>query len=333
MIKQERSDDTKRKYHDRAVSLMIKAYNECLSEDHHYSENTVVLKYKGDNALCLDLKYAVIWASTKWSKKLRQSSWRYYRASFMFMSELFLEKGKISQSQFEKIRLLLEKTRGEDKDKLEHKTSSNKKKSFNIKEIKKIDDYLKKSKNKWANPLRLWIRSGSLIGLRPQEWKDVQLKIDEKIIIIKNAKNTNGRSLGEHRTINLSHLEDEKINDIEIHIKISDNMHKKGIWDIYYQGCSNLLKYSARKIWTNKSRYPSLYSCRHQFSANMKASGCTKKEVAALMGHASDLTAQEHYGRKIHGSRGRKPEVNKNDLSKVKTNKKESFKFTKNKSK
>ena len=48
-----------------------------------------------------------------------------------------------------------------------------------------------------------------------------------------------------------------------------------------------------------------LYTARHQFSANAKSSdGLTRTEIAALMGHASIYTAGEHYGKRRSG-RGR----------------------------
>ena len=53
-----------------------------------------------------------------------------------------------------------------------------------------------------------------------------------------------------------------------------------------------------------------LYTARHQFSANAKSDGLSKEEVAALMGHASIYTAGEHYGKRRggHGSVGARGE-------------------------
>ena len=45
----------------------------------------------------------------------------------------------------------------------------------------------------------------------------------------------------------------------------------------------------------------SLYSLRHQFSANAKMSGFTREEIAALMGHVVDDTATVHYAKKRSG--------------------------------
>ena len=45
------------------------------------------------------------------------------------------------------------------------------------------------------------------------------------------------------------------------------------------------------------TRGPSLYSARHQFKINARAAGISAWDLAYLMGHASTITAQCHYGR------------------------------------
>jgi integrase len=324
-----RDKSTENQYYNRAISLMKKAYLESIEKDSKYSENTININHNGERIICLDIKYTCVWAVKHWADNLLHSSWKSYRASLIYMAEIFNDKNKITESDLDKIRELLKKKAGKNKKEIKGRTSSSKKKSFNVKEMKKIDSILKKSDNKWSSALRVWIRAGIITGLRPTEWQDVEYNKELNFVKVKNAKNTNGRSLGEHRRINLSHIDESKVKDVLIHIDISNKMKGNGIWDKYYLGCSNLLKYIVRKEWPYKNKYPTLYSCRHQFSANMKASGCSKKEVAALMGHASDLTAQEHYGKKIFGTKGRKPNVNKKDLSKVKSHEIKPFSFDK----
>lgn len=324
-----RIPDTEKQYYNRAISLMKKAYSETLDLNHDYAKNEISLKYKNERIVCLDLKYTIIWASTVWSKNILHSTWKTYRASLSYMCEIFLKNEKITDKQFKNLKNLLSKTKGLNKNETTGKTSSSKKKSFNLKESKDIDLALKKSNNKWSNPLRIWLRAARSTGLRPIEWKSSHINKEENTIIVKNAKNTNGRANGDNRTISLNHLENDKIKDIELHLDIIKQIIENNLWDKYYIGCSNLLKYTSRKIWPKKKKYPTLYSCRHQFSADMKASGCTKSEVAALMGHASDLTAQEHYGKKIHGNKGRKPDINKNDLKRVRRSTKITFVFKK----
>lgn len=325
-----KTKETKIEYYNRSCSLMMKALKEALEQDSKYAEKKIILPYKGSRKIMMDIKHTSVWAAKKWSKDLRQSTWKQYRCSLIYMAEILNKKSIISNEELDSIKKLLRKVKGLSKSEaVVDKTSSSKKKSFNIKEIEDLDQELINSKNIWSNPLRIWIRAAKYTGLRPVEWKNVKYLEESKEIVVINAKNTNGRSFGDVRTINLKHLKDFMIKDILLQIKIARTMDESGNWEKYYKGCSNLLRYTSRKIWKNKKKYPTLYSCRHQFSADMKASGCTRREVAALMGHGSDLTAEAHYGRKKYGKSSVKPEVNKNDLKMVKTGEKNRFKFDK----
>ena len=328
---QSKTKDTKIKYYDRALNLMNKALRECLEQVHEYAEHKEVIKNsKGIEIECLNLKYTAVWAVKQWSHTLLSSSWRQYRASLIFLANVHYEKKIISETQFEKIKKLLSLTKGTTKDKLgESRTSAKKKKSINHEEVRLINQYLSESNNQWSDALRIWISAGCLTGLRPIEWKTAELHPESSTIIVQNAKATNGRSIGKTRSIDISHLNDSERKDVEHQLKIVSKINDEGLWKKYYEGCSNLLKYASRKLFPSKKKYPTLYSCRHQFSANMKASGCSRREVAALMGHISDLTAQAHYGKKIHGTKGVKPAVNPQDIKKVQIGKKEIFSFDK----
>tara|TARA_B100002019_G_scaffold291239_1_gene310829 strand:+ start:1128 stop:2114 length:987 start_codon:yes stop_codon:yes gene_type:complete len=322
-----KSEETKSFYIDRAKQLMIRAYKELLEKRKEVDESeTKIINHKGSDKVALSIKYTAVWASKFWTKIWLQSSYKLNRNALIYYAELELNNNNIKEEEFEKIKELLKKSRATET-KNSGKTSNSKKKSINQKEFKSLDSELKKSRSRWANPTRVFIRAGKYSGLRPIEWKDAIIDTDNKILKIKNAKNTNGRSNGKMRTLSLHHLEDDQIKDIELQIKIVQAILEKNIWNLYYEGCSALLRRLSRKLWPNKKKYPTLYSCRHQFAADMKASGCTRKEVAALMGHASERTAESHYGKKIHGSRGRKPKVSKVDLKNVKIKSKNKFSF------
>lgn len=327
MNTQTKTDETKDFYINRSKQLMIRAYKEVLNSEKNIDEkNTVIVNYNGQEKVALSIIYTAVWASKKWTKIWLQSTWKLQRNALIYYAEVDFEKGVINKEQLEKIKKLLRASRS-DQAKNSGKTSNKKKKSISLSEFKTLDLELKKTRSRWANPTRIFIRSGKYTGLRPIEWKNAKLDEKSKILYVKNAKNTNGRSLGEMRTLSLHHLNEDQIKDISLHLKIVAAMIEKNMWDLYYQGCSSLLRRISRKIWPNKKKYPTLYSCRHQFAADMKASGCTKKEVAALMGHASERTAESHYGKKIHGTRGRKPKVSKVDLSNVKIKSKNKFIF------
>ena len=275
----------------------------------------------------MDVFQASMWASKKWSKKYRPNTWSKYRCSLRFIGELFLGKNKITQEVFDKLCYILESTRAGDKRELDPQTSSHKKKSFSKKEVQAVEDFFQEGDYRWAKPTLFWIKASVYLGLRPVEWKNSEYNDEYNVIVVLNAKNTNGRANGKTRTLSLKHCTEEEKNIILTHLNFSKKMEKDGKWEDYYQGCANLIKYTTRKIWRGKERLPTLYSGRHQYSANLKASGCKRNEVAALMGHGTDETASTHYGRKIHGTRRSKPEVNSLDLKKVKEVKPYKFSF------
>jgi integrase len=327
-----RTKDTELQYYDRGISLLKRAYKEAREEGHDFTDNSIKIKVKNESVIIMEVMYASIWASKKWSHKYRPNTWAQYRCSIRFVAKLFLKKNKIDKETFDKTCLILEKTKGGDKKNLEPQTSSHKKKSFNPKEIKALEDFInQENKNyRWGKATLFWIKASILVGLRPIEWRNSTYLKKENILIVLNAKNTNGRAIGEFRNLSLNHLNDNQIETVCKHLDFAKRMSDNDKWEIYYQGCSNFIKYATRRIWPHKERLPSLYSGRHQFSANMKASGCRRNEVAALMGHSSDETAAEHYGKKIFGTRSKKPEVNVNDLSKVRVVEPYKFSFKNN---
>jgi integrase len=323
---------TKREYYKRSIQLMAKAYREAESVHHHISSNPVNIKYEDQEYTTLGIKNTAKWARKYWSHEKRPNTWRKYRSSFIYYAEIKLSQNKITQDDYEEIIEILNSSSGGDKKQLEHMTSSNKKKSISEDDLKIIDSALSKSKNKWSDASRLWVRGGIITGLRPIEWPSSEIIENDNgiFMIINNAKNTNGRSIGKTRTLNLNHLSKNEVSIVKQNIIISKKFHNENQWTKYYQGCSNVLRYTLKKVFSKNKKSISLYSARHQYAANMKASKCSPREVAALMGHASDYTNQAHYGKKRVGKNLVKPEINKNDLSKVKKNvKKSDFKFKK----
>lgn len=322
-----KTKETKQVYIKRARQLMEKAYKESTKSGNNYQ--SVIYKIGPYNMVVLSYVNTCLWLNKNWASQISQSTLRQYRSSLKFMGLALLQKEYITKEEYDKGSNILDSSQGASKESLVPRTSATKQKSLKIKDLKILGETLLKSKSKWGKLAYIWLYSGVFTGLRPSEWKKAEIlkNLDRIDLIVKNAKNTNNRSHGEIRTINLNHLENKQIKIIEQHLSAAKQISEKDdLWEKYYNGCSSLIKYHSRIIWKNRKRYPTLYSSRHQFSANLKASGCSKIEVATLMGHASDLTAQSHYGKKIHGTRGRKPEVDESELKKVRS-KEKSFVF------
>lgn len=188
-----------------------------------------------------------------------------------------------------------------------NKTSAKKSKRINQNDLDKLISYLDNNDNKWNSYIKCWLLGGILCGLRPSEWKDAEIikyGMDDDTHLalkVKNAKNTNGRANGDYRILLLTDLNEDELNIIKQQIYNIKLFDKAGQYDRFYNDCIVQLNTANKAVFGNRNKNITLYSARHQFSANAKFSNKTKAEVAALMGHAVDATATIHYGKKQFG--------------------------------
>ncbi|NUB17320.1 hypothetical protein GAY28_36490 [Azospirillum brasilense] len=142
-----------------------------------------------------------------------------------------------------------------------------------------------------------WLIAGEYTGLRPSEWLDAKIgKIDGRPhLVLKNAKNTQGRTFGETRLLDLSPLPSKRIDFLRDLIDELQGYQREGRFSAVMTACRKALWRANRAIWPHRKLHVTLYSGRHQFAANAK-SMMTKDEVAALLGHRSNRTAGLHYG-------------------------------------
>ena len=174
--------------------------------------------------------------------------------------------------------------------------------------VKKLEKKLLEHNNKYSQlTLSVFIMSMEF-GLRPSEWFNSEILYthyfhEEKqerfnyILKIKNAKSTNGRSFGEFRYIGIEDDYDYKqITFILDRIQSLRNEEIKQ--DVIL--ASMRREMNLANIKTNDKKHITLYTARHQFSANVK-NVLSKDQVADLMGHGSNETAGIHYGKKRSG--------------------------------
>jgi integrase len=122
------------------------------------------------------------------------------------------------------------------------------------------------------------------------------------VLIVRNAKATNGRAHGDSRTLLLAELEPVLLDAILSLIRIiSEHIATGASFAELQKSMSNAVYRESRKCWPRRENHISLYTMRHQFSANMKATEIGRQELAAIMGHATDRTAGLHYARKVTG--------------------------------
>ena len=72
-------------------------------------------------------------------------------------------------------------------------------------------------------------------------------------------------------------------------------------WTTYYAQLRDTLREVCLELWPGRKRRPTFYTTRHTFAAVAKTA-LAPTELAALLGHGSDLTALIHYARPPKGS-------------------------------
>lgn len=164
----------------------------------------------------------------------------------------------------------------------------------------------------------VWLRATRLVGLRPIEWRSAQLVrstvvVDadrpaerRAILVVQSAKATNGRGLGGSRKLDLVELSEEEQAIVEQMTLAAYQLVQEGHFSAAYRACSELLREANAALWPKRKQRITLYSGRHQVSADGK-NRFSAAELASVMGHSSDLTAQIHYGKRRKGSATRMP--------------------------
>lgn len=184
------------------------------------------------------------------------------------------------------------------------RTSQKKEKSISLADEATFIEHLLKRRDSGhvlAGVLHDWIIATRYCGARPCEWEETSC--NGRNVRVQNAKATQGRSHGKHRTVPIDYLPQEKRDIIIRHINYIQHWKEQGNqYEELQESMKNTIYRESRLCWPRRKGHVSLYTFRHQFSANLKATGLDKDSVAALMGHASNETAGRHYARKIVGN-------------------------------
>jgi hypothetical protein len=169
---------------------------------------------------------------------------------------------------------------------------------------------------KCAPDLVRYLEAGRVTGLRPCEWPNAQLLKSDRpglrwMLVVANAKCTNGRTHGPFRTLYWVDLPSDVVRDIGAWIGIA----RGADYEVRLNTIGRLLWEVTRELWPRRKKWPTLYSTRHAAVAMWKAhyvrADQTMAErlealaiIAALMGHGSDDTASQHYARANAASSG-----------------------------
>jgi len=197
-------------------------------------------------------------------------------------------------------------------------TSRTKDKSPTEKELMRIRHAALARQTEGAIDLVLYFKAAVPTGLRPCEWPRARFGRSNRdgyrwMLVVENAKATNGRAHGPLRTLHWEELEPEVVQDILAWIKIAQEVD----YDCRLNTISRALWEITRELWPRRKRWPTLYSARHIAIAAWKAFYLRKGQspaerlealavIAALSGHGSDETASTHYARPDAAS-GKRP--------------------------
>ncbi|WP_238258594.1 hypothetical protein, partial [Methylobacterium gnaphalii] len=183
------------------------------------------------------------------------------------------------------------------------KTSSCKAKRFSESDLRDIVAEAKRIRSRYAGDLADCLIAAKRCGLRPTEWAGTRLITggDPAVLVLRvpNAKFDNLRSHGPTRTLTFDSLPVSERQAIERWVaRITRNAAEA---PRLIKALSDRLYGITRTLWPRRKKQIALYSARHEFSALAKLR-YSPAEVAALMGHASDVTATDHYGRYRSGT-------------------------------
>jgi len=116
------------------------------------------------------------------------------------------------------------------------------------------------------------------------------------VMFIRNAKATNGRGRWGVRYVPVPLEVFEPIKRVLAHIR--EYKSRGGRYESWLNGVSRGCARIMKKAFPRRKLHYTIYNCRHQYSAELKACNLPKSVVAELMGHTSEETAGEHYAKK-----------------------------------
>lgn len=307
-----KTDSTKAAYLDRAKSLIDR-----------FSKSSIGTANTHENL--------VDWVIAL-KPEISRATWRQYKASLAW----YLEHRKDLDQAHRLISVGNDGCKDVNKLPVENRnTSSRKKKSVTEREEELIVQYLTDTSKDsfWSRPTLAFFKAIMATGLRPEEWQNSVLLTEPNpqfefetypVLRVRNAKQTNGRAHGEYRHLMLDDLDVQDLLYVRLALQYANPKSnqgwttqegKAGSWHDYYDFLRAHLYRVTCKLFPTCGRRVTIYSCRHQFIANLKKAKFSKEDIAAIVGHSTDETATIHYGRAKYGrSKKGLPKPNPNEV-------------------
>lgn len=231
----------------------------------------------------------------------RPATWRQYKASILYsLSTIRHDDNADAYEYLKSLEYKPHKLVA-----IPKRTSAKKARQVSFENLEKIFSWLISRNREYYHLTAMWMIASYNTGLRPCEWERAIIVDLDGLPYLKavNAKNTHGRSHGEFRHVPLVHL-DSKVQEIIKNFlnALAEIRERENAQDFetVKTKVRMIMNRASRSVLDKRYKGVSLYTMRHQFSANAKAT-LGARHAGALMGHAIDETCTEHYARTQYG--------------------------------
>ncbi|PPD02137.1 MAG: hypothetical protein CTY35_00210 [Methylotenera sp.] len=239
------------------------------------------------------------------SGRISSSTYRQYKSALIASFGLLKSSDEVSEA----IDLLKQTLHESGVKPVVKRASARKSKTISMDDLVKLSEYMQNREGKYNKLAVLWLTASYHMGLRPCEWKLATIvdgvvfsenEPPEMALRVVNAKNTNGRSHGKFRNLPLMHLDTYSRETVIEFIELLSIEMQGMTFEALYNGCKCAIYNNSRRCFSRRRNGVSMYTMRHQFSANAKNS-LSLQEVGALMGHAVADTSKTHYAKARSG--------------------------------
>lgn len=301
-------------YYKKAFENAKRCLNDAKIQSHPNAKDTIrlvnVLTRETEEVMSVDK--AIGWCITNYLPSWSQGTWRMHRCGYRLLLKKMVDAKRVPEEVAARLNEKMDSVSGLNRKERPKMTSSRRKKNASPENIEQIETLVNSKNCKWGNALVIWLKAAIATGLRPNEWQTAILTEDNGRIILRseNFKRNEQRSYADFRDIDLTDTPDEIVSFVKQQVSIVQGMIKNNMMETYYNGCASLLYWCNKTLWKKRKANITLYTGRHQFSANAKADkNVSDVERAALMGHKTTKTSTERYGKARSGSKGLTPKI------------------------
>ena len=235
------------------------------------------------------LSWTIDWASAQ-DKFWRANTIQVYWAALLWAVERLARSGVLDLSDVHRLLAALERRPALRPAVAEPRTSARKRKSVPLAELRTLIGALGRPRSETKQILFGLLLYGPHLGLRPIEFRWATVQGDR--LLVRCAKNTNGRAVGETRTIELLRFDARALRGLVGFLGFFQRAAAAApSWTAFTERLTRALHRLCR---TSEIDPISLYTLRHQAIANAKVH-LGRKELAAFAGHASQRTARRGY--------------------------------------